>query len=174
MKERALTAIKGRLPTMPVGERERLTEDYLEAWNSHSPTAVAAFFADVATYDDTGTGRVLRNRAEIEAYVAEVMSAFPDLRFEIVRSAHGDEATMSEWRAEMTHRGGLEGLAPTGRRIRSAGVDVATLDGEGLVCHLVSYYDGAEIMRALGLLPRRHSRAEKLLLRLASLRPGRP
>jgi hypothetical protein len=95
------------------------------------------------------------------------------MRFEIVRSGQGDDFMMSEWRVQMTHRGQLEGLAPTGRGISSAGVDVATLDDQAAVQHLVSYYDGAEIMRALGLLPARHSRAERLLLRLASLRPGR-
>jgi steroid delta-isomerase-like uncharacterized protein len=159
---------------MPVDERERLSEAYLAAWNVHDPAAVAAFFAAEATYDDRGAGRLLRGRPQIEAYVREVMAAFPDLRFQIVRSGLGEDFMMSEWRAEMTHRGELEGLAATGRRITSAGVDVATFDDEnGLVTHLVSYYDGAEIMRALGLLPGRHSRAERLLLRLASLRPTR-
>ena len=149
-------------------------EDYLAAWNSHDPEAVAAFFAEPGTYDDRGAGKLLRGRAEIERHVASVMAAFPDLRFEVVRAAHGEDFTMGEWRAEMTHLGELDGLAATGRRVTSAGVDVATVDGEdGLVTHLVSYYDGAEIMRALGLLPARHSRAERLLLRLASLRPGR-
>jgi len=147
--------------------------DYLAAWNSHSPPAVAAFFSEQATYDDRGAGELLSGRAQIEAHVSSVMAAFPDLRFEVVRSAHGDDFTMGEWRAEMTHRGEINGLAATGRRITSEGVDVATLEDGGLVTHLVSYYDGAEIMRALGLLPARHSRAERLLLRLASLRPGR-
>src|SRR6476660_4409885 len=97
MKARVLTAIKGRLRTMPVEERERLAEDYLAAWNSQDPAAVAGFFADGATYDDRGTGRILSCRAQIETYVADVIAAFPDLRFEIVRSAHADGFTMSEW-----------------------------------------------------------------------------
>jgi hypothetical protein len=48
-------------------------------------------------------------------------------------------------------------------------VDVATLDSQGRITHLVSYYDGAQIMRDLGLLPARGSRAERALARLASL-----
>lgn len=70
----------------------------------------------------------------------------------------------------MTHRGEIDGLAATGRVVESAGVDVATLDGEGRIVHLVSYYDGAEIMRDLGVLPPRGSRAERALARLASLK----
>src|SRR5919204_444663 len=46
---------------------------------------------------------------------------------------------------------------------------VATVDEAGLVTHLVSYYDGAAIMRALGLLPARDSRLERAFIRAASL-----
>jgi hypothetical protein len=48
-------------------------------------------------------------------------------------------------------------------------VDVATVDDEGRIVRLDSYYDGAEIMRSLGLLPRRGSRLERVLVRSASL-----
>jgi steroid delta-isomerase-like uncharacterized protein len=153
--------------------REQLMQAYLDAWNSHDPDAVAAFFAPGATYDDRGAGAVARGVAEIRAHVASVQSAFPDLRFELARAAHGEDFTAGEWRARMTHKGELEGLRATGRAIESEGVDVATLDGEGRVTHLVSYYDGAEIMRALGLLPDRGSRLERALLRAASALPRR-
>ena len=73
----------------------------------------------------------------------------------------------------MTHGGELEGLRASGRRVTSAGVDVATLDAESRITHLVSYYDGAAIMRDLGLLPPRGSRVERAFVRAASLRPRR-
>ncbi|MGH7721189.1 MAG: hypothetical protein ACREON_20405, partial [Gemmatimonadaceae bacterium] len=71
------------------------------------------------------------------------------------------------------HSGALDGLKATGRRVTSAGVDVATLDNEDRIAHLVSYYDGAEIMRQLALLPPRGSRVERALLRAASVLPRR-
>jgi predicted ester cyclase len=151
----------GRVPTIA---REQLTSEYLGAWNSHDPDAVD---------DDRGAAEVARGRHAIRAHVAKVISAFPDLRFELVRVAHGDGFSAGEWRAEMTHRGELSGLAPTGRRASSAGVDVATLGDDDLITHLVSYYDGAAIMRDLGLLPRHGSRAERGLLRAASRIPFR-
>jgi steroid delta-isomerase-like uncharacterized protein len=154
---------------MEATERERLTIDYVGAWNAHDPDAVAAFFAPTAVYDDRGASQLATGREAIRAHAAAVMAAFPDLRFEIVRVAHGDGFSTGEWRAQMTHRGDLLGLAGTGRRAESAGVDVATLDGDGLITHLVSYYDGAALMRDLGLLPRRGSRAERALLRIASI-----
>ena len=143
-------------------------QDYLAAWNDRDAARIASFFTDDATYEDRGAGTVLHGRAEIEAHATRVHSGFGDLEFELVRAAHGDDFTAGEWRSRMTHTGTFEGLAPTGRVVEGAGVDVATLDGEGRIRHLASYYDGAEIMRDLALLPGRGSRTERALVRAAS------
>jgi steroid delta-isomerase-like uncharacterized protein len=148
--------------------RERLMLDYLGAWNARDADRVVAFFTEDAVYEDTGAGAVARGRAEIRAHVAGVHAAFPDLAFELVRAAHGQDFSAGEWRSRMTHRGEIDGLSPTGRVVRSAGVDVATLDGSDRIAHLASYYDGAAIMRDLGVLPPRGSRAERALARIAS------
>jgi steroid delta-isomerase-like uncharacterized protein len=149
-------------------DREQLMRDYLAAWNARDAARIASFFAPEAVYDDRGAGEVARGPAEIEAHAARVHSAFPDLRFELVRAAHGEGFTAGEWRSRMTHRGEIDGLHPTGRVVESGGVDVATVDRDGLIAHLVSYYDGAQIMRDLGVLPARGSRAERALARVAS------
>jgi len=155
-------------------ERDDLMDAYITAWNSHEPVAVADFFATGAIYDDRGAGELARGTREIRALVERVLVAFGDLRFEIVRAAHGDDFTAGEWRAEMTHTGNLFGLAATGRRLQTAGVDVATVEASGKISHLVSYYDGAQMMRALGLLPARGSRVERAGLKLFSLPRLRP
>ena len=149
--------------------RERLMLDYLEAWNRRDADAVAAFFADDAVYDDQGAGQIARGRDQIRAHVARVHAAFPDLHFELVRAAHGDDFTAGEWRSAMTHLGEFDGLGPTGRAVESRGVDVASLDADDRIVRLDSYYDGAAVMRALGLLPARGSRVEGALVRAASL-----
>ena len=153
----------------PGAKREALMRDYLAAWNARDAARIASFFSPEAVYEDMGAGAVARGPAEIEAHAARVHAAFPDLHFELVRAAHGDDFTAGEWRSRMTHRGEIDGLGPTGRVVESAGVDVATLDASGSIIHLASYYDGAEIMRDLGVLPARGSRAERLLARLAAV-----
>jgi steroid delta-isomerase-like uncharacterized protein len=149
--------------------REALMLDYLAAWNARDAERIASFFSEDAVYDDRGAGALLRGREEIRAHAARVHSAFPDLNFELVRAAHGDEFTAGEWRSRMTHRGEIDGLRPTGKVVESAGVDVATIGPDGQITHLVSYYDGAEILRDLGVLPAHGSRTERLLVQLASL-----
>jgi steroid delta-isomerase-like uncharacterized protein len=149
--------------------RETLMDAYLQAWNDRDAERIASFFADDAVYDDQGAGEVARGREAIRGHAAAIHRAFPDLHFELVRAAHGTDFTAGEWRSRMTHLGEFSGLAPTGRLVESAGVDVATLDGDGRIVGLSSFYDGAAIMRALGLLPERGSRIEGALLRAASL-----
>ena len=153
--------------------RAELMQKYLEAWNAHDPERVAGFFAIDGVYDDRGASVVARGRAPIRDHIASVMRAFPDLDFELVRTVQGADFALGEWSATMTHDGRFDGLAPTGRHVRSAGVDIAVLDEEDRVIHLVSYYDGAAIMRELGLLPKRGSRVERALLRAASVLPRR-
>ena len=150
-------------------DRGQLMRDYLAAWNARDAERIASFFTEEAVYDDRGAGEVMRGPAQIRAHASRVHAAFPDLSFELVRAAHGDRFTAGEWRSRMTHRGEIEGLAATGKVVESGGVDVATLDSEGRITHLVSYYDGATILRDLGVLPSRGSRAERLLVRIASL-----
>jgi steroid delta-isomerase-like uncharacterized protein len=164
----------GKTSTEASSERESLMLDYLAAWNARDADRIASFFTGDAAYDDRGAGTLVRGRDEIRAHAARVHTAFPDLNFELVRAAHGDRFTAGEWRSRMTHRGELDGLAPSGRVVASGGVDVATLDRDGKITHLVSYYDGAGIMRDLGVLPARGSRAERMLVRLASLRSRLP
>ena len=153
--------------------RVELQDAYLGAWNSHDPAAVADFFTPDAVYADHGAGQEASGRDAILRHVEAVLNAFPDLEFELVKSTHGSDFTCAEWRARMTHLGDLFGLAPTGRSVESSGVDVASLDENDGLIRVTSYYDGAAIMRQLGLLPGRGSRTERLLLRAASLIPRR-
>jgi steroid delta-isomerase-like uncharacterized protein len=153
----------------PMESRERLMGDYLAAWNGRDAERIASFFTEDAVYEDRGAGVVARGRDAIRAHAAQVHQGFPDLRFELVRASHGENFTAGEWRSAMTHDGEFSGLAPTGRVVESSGVDVATLDEQGKIVHLASYYDGAAIMRALGLLPDRGSRLERALVRVAPL-----
>lgn len=148
--------------------RERLMRGYLEAWNSGDPDAVAGYFAPDAVYDDRGAAELCHGRRQIRDHVAHVQEAFPDLRFELIRAAHSEGFTVGEWSARMTHTGLFSGLWPTGRKVESAGVDVATMGSDELISHMVSYYDGAAIMRALGVLPEHGSLLERALVGAAS------
>src|SRR5436305_15087296 len=101
--------------------RERLMGDYLSAWNERDADRIASFFAEDAVYDDRGAGEVARGREQIREHAARIHRGFPDLRFELVRAAHGERFTAGEWRSSMTHGGEFSGLAASGRSLESAG-----------------------------------------------------
>ena len=157
-----------------VEQRIELQDAYLEAWNSHDPPAVAAFFTPDAVYADHGAGQTAAGYEEILRHVESVLAAFPDLRFEFLKSTHGPDFTCGEWRADDDPPRRPLRAGPDRPPPRVQGVDIANLNEDGLVTRLTSYYDGAALMRQLGLLPDRGSRTERILLRVASLLPRRP
>src|SRR5262249_28999797 len=86
-------------PHPQVSSRDELLREYLAAWNACDAERIASFFTEDAVYEDRGAGVVARGREEIRSHAAEVHRGFPDLRFELVRAAHGDDFTAGEWRA---------------------------------------------------------------------------
>jgi steroid delta-isomerase-like uncharacterized protein len=147
-----------------MSSRDDLMNAYLAAWNGRDAERIADFFTADAVYEDRGAGAVAHGRDGIRDHAARVHAGFPDLRFELVRAAHGEDFTAGEWRSRMTHTGNFDGLAPTGKVVETSGIDIATLDDQGKIVHLASYYDGADIMRDLGLLPARGSRPERVFV----------
>jgi len=65
-------------------------------------------------------------------------------------------------------------FAPPAAALAAQGSTSRRIDEKGQITHLVSYYDGAAIMRELGVVPPRGSRLERALVRAASLLPRRP
>ena len=155
--------------TIDTAGRERILNEYLAAWNARDAERIASFFTEDAVYDDRGAADVARGRAAIAAHASKIHAAFDDLSFEMSRVAHAEDFTAGHWTSRMTHTGAIEGFAATGRVVESEGVDLATLDAEGRITHLVSFYDGAQILRDLGVLPARGSKAERALAKLASV-----
>lgn len=89
---------------------------------------------------------------DVGVAVAETYTlAFPDLTFEIRHEIPcGEHTSVIEFTASGTHRGPLEGIAPTGRRVE---IDVCNVIEvrDGKIAVEREYYDSLSMLRQLGV-----------------------
>ncbi|ATE52762.1 MULTISPECIES: nuclear transport factor 2 family protein [Actinosynnema] len=105
--------------------REAIVLEHLEAENERDfATTIAAF--DRTRYEIAATGEVYEGRAEVSAYYSRSLRAWPDLRSEVVRVHHADDAAIVELEVAGTEPG-------TGRACRARTTAFFEFDGPSLV-----------------------------------------
>jgi hypothetical protein len=76
-----------------------------------------------------------------------------------------DRHAVVQWTATGTFSGAQwQGIEPTGDRVALRGIDAIRLDEDGRVEENTVYYDGAEFLRQIGMLPKRDSAAERAMI----------
>jgi hypothetical protein len=71
---------------------------------------------------------------------------------------------LSSFASHGTFSGGrFQGFEPTGARVRIRGCDFFELEDGWIRCNTI-FYDGASFARAIGMLPRKGSPADRALL----------
>ena len=83
--------------------------------------------------------------------VGTFRSAFPDLRGTVEDQIAEGEKVVMRWTARGTHQGELQGLPPTGKRVKVAGM-VISRSAEGKLVESWEVYDTLGMMRQLGLV----------------------
>jgi predicted ester cyclase len=94
--------------------------------------------------------------------------AFPDLRIVIEDVIAADDKVVLRWRSEGTHRGELEGLAPTNARASVTGISIDRWENGKLV-ETWTEWDNLGLARQLGAAPPEGSMGEKLGMRMQRL-----
>jgi len=99
----------------------------------------------------SGDGRAQRGVDAVLAAVDTFTSAFPDLTIEI-RHHHlpSDSVSVIEYTFAGTHRGELEGIAATGKRMQVVACSVAEVR-DGRIHTERDYYDTMTLMEQLGV-----------------------
>jgi predicted ester cyclase len=96
-------------------------------------------------------------RRTVEMYRA----AFPDVRITVDEVIDGGDKVAVRWHAEGTHRGELEGLAPTGVRATVTGISIDHWQ-DGKIVETWTEWDNLGLGRQLGAAPPEGSPVEKL------------
>lgn len=142
-----------------------LTRRGLEiAFNQGDFSGVREMTAPDAMTHDPSMPQHLQEMRGPEPFVQQVSKyrvAFPDLRFSVDDIIVEGDRVAVRWSAEGTHRGELQGLAPTGVRASTTGISINRWEGGKVVESWVAW-DNLGLARQLGAAPPEGSIAERL------------
>ena len=114
---------------------------YADAWCSHVPEEVAAFYARSGSISVNGGPRV-----PIAEVVHGFVRDFPDMIVTFDKlQPRPDERTEFHW----TFTGTNTGLDGTGRRVRISGYELWKIDDDGLIAESQGHFDAKEYERQL-------------------------
>jgi predicted ester cyclase len=112
--------------------------------------------------------RGLRGPDVFKQTVRMYRSAFPDVRITVDDVISADDRVVLRWHSEGTHRGELEGLAPTGARGSVTGISIDRWEN-GKVVEAWAEWDNLGLARQLGAAPPEGSLGEKIGMALQRL-----
>ena len=135
-------------------ETERVWSTYIDAWNSHHIDAIVAAVAEQFIYDERPMTMTtaIRGRQAFRQYLKAVLRMFPDLRIQNISCDTGSSVAVAESVMSGTYAGATGVPLGRGRRISARVACVFEVAGGWLV-HERLYWDRANVMRQLGLLP---------------------
>ncbi len=132
--------------------REAVVREHMESENRLDFEATLRTFKH-PRYELVATGEVFDGEEAVRGYYAASRTAFPDQRNEVHAMHHADDGVIVEFDLLGTHKGPLRGvIPPTGKAFRCRMAAVFLFEGDRIVCERV-YFDGATILRQLGLVP---------------------
>lgn len=156
----------------PAEQSRRLFE---ESFNEGKLDEIDQFVAPDAVAHDPALPPRLRSMRGPElqkAIVGMYRSAFPDVRLTVDDVIDGGDKVVLRWRAEGTHRGELEGLAPTGARVSVTGIVIDEWR-DGKIVESWSQWDNLGLGRQLGAAPPEGSPVEKVGIAVQRLMASR-
>jgi|HubBroStandDraft_6_1064221.scaffolds.fasta_scaffold119790_2 steroid delta-isomerase-like uncharacterized protein len=124
-----------------------------EVWNQgREETIDELFAANGVGYGLGDTEAPVHGPAEFKPFVRNLRGALPDLHMTIEDIlAEGDKVTV-RITVEGTHKGGQLGVAPSGRRVKIAGVVIIRI-ANGKIVEGWNSWDQLGLLRQIGALP---------------------
>src|SRR5207248_344886 len=123
-----------------------------EVWNKgHQPVA-DELFAQNYSHHDSSTPDVGRGPESEKKRVTVYRNAFPDIRLTIEDIISEGETVTVRWSCHGTHKGDLNGIAPTGKQVAISGISIARFTNGKMVEGWVNW-DALGLMQQLGVVP---------------------
>ena len=134
---------------------------FTELWNNGNLLVADELFAPNYAHYDPSTPDFGRGPDSEKKRAALYRTAFPDLHLTIEDVIAEGETVMTRWSCRGTHKGDLNGIAPTGKNITITGLTVARVSNGKIVEGYVNW-DALGLMQQLGVVPQLANRAKAM------------
>jgi steroid delta-isomerase-like uncharacterized protein len=125
---------------------------FAELWNTGNLSVADEIFTPNYTHHDPSTPDFGRGPESEKKRATLYRTAFPDIHLTIEDVIAEGETVMTRWSCRGTHKGELNGFAPTGKQITVSGVTVARISN-GKIAEGYVNWDAQGLMRQLSEVP---------------------
>jgi steroid delta-isomerase-like uncharacterized protein len=125
---------------------------FAELWNTGNLSMADQIFAPTYEHHDPSTPDFGRGPDSEKKRASLYRNAFPDMHLTIEDVIAEGETVMTRWSCQGTHKGDLNGIAPTGKRFTITGVTIARVSAGKIVEGFVNW-DALGLMQQLGVVP---------------------
>jgi len=123
-----------------------------EVWNKGYVPVADELFAPTYAHHDSSTPDFGRGPESEKKRVTLYRNAFPDIRFTIEDMLAEGETVVARWSCRGTHKGELNGIAPTGKQFNINGISIARFTNGKMFEGFVNW-DALGLMQQLGVVP---------------------
>ena len=125
---------------------------FAELWNNGNLSVADEILAPTYTHHDPSTPDFGKGPDSEKRRASLYRNAFPDIHLTIEDVIAEGETVMTRWSCRGTHKGDLNGMAPTGKHITISGVTIARVSNGKIVEGYVNW-DALGMMQQLGVVP---------------------
>jgi steroid delta-isomerase-like uncharacterized protein len=123
-----------------------------EVWNKGQLSVADELLAPTYTHHDSSTPDVGRGPESEKKRVTLYRNAFPDIRLTIEDMLAEGETVVARWSCRGTHKGELNGIAPTGKQFNITGISIARFTNGKMFEGYINW-DALGLMQQLGVVP---------------------
>jgi steroid delta-isomerase-like uncharacterized protein len=135
---------------MSIESNKAIISDFFEqVWNKGDEAAIDRFIAADAAGNDPDFGI---GREGFKQQWRNWRRAFPDIHFQIEEMVAEGNTVVSRWTLTGTQSGEFLGIAPTGRKVRVAGMSLDHLE-DGVLISGFDGWDNFGLRQQLGAVP---------------------
>ncbi|WP_223035064.1 ester cyclase [Hanstruepera marina] len=134
------------------GSTMQAVNKVVEGWNAHDISNLKALSVESLKRSSNGNVEI-NNINEYEGFMNTFVTAFPDFNVAVNNTATRGNKVYISWTVTGTHNGDFMGNPATGKKMKSHGFSVWTMNNDGKFTSEDAYYDNLTLYNQLGISP---------------------